>query len=316
MLKENADIFTRCNITKWHNMGYLGQGVKIAVIDMECQSDATMEPWAKFPLGECKTGGHGVRVAKVLHEIVPGAEIHCFSSNGTAERKRLVDYIIHNNYDVVNISLSIAKSAEEPLEFLRNTNITVIAASGNDGKENRLCYPARADWTIAVGAFNDTLNQVATYSNGGDALDCVGYGGVYHMNTKGKAVEFTGTSCAAPFITGMLACWLSYCKEIGYQPDREQVRAFIAGHCLDYEDAGKDRRSGHGLFILPGRLEPVKITMKIGEKTATANGKQVYLDVAPFTKNGRTMVPIRFVSEALGAKVDYIQKEQMVEIVL
>ena len=49
---------------------------------------------------------------------------------------------------------------------------------------------------------------------------------------------------------------------------------------------------------------------------ATVNGKQVQLDVAPFTKNDRTMVPIRFVAEALGANVDYIPKEQIVEIVL
>ncbi|MCI8336673.1 MAG: copper amine oxidase N-terminal domain-containing protein [Peptococcaceae bacterium] len=103
---------------------------------------------------------------------------------------------------------------------------------------------------------------------------------------------------------------------ITYRPTREEVKNFIASHCLDCEEEGKDRRSGHGLFILPNQPEPVKITMKIGEKTATVNGKQMQLDVAPFTKNDRTMVPIRFVAEALGANVDYIPKEQRVEIIL
>ena len=79
MLAENQKEFTKCNITKWHNWGYEGQGVKIAVLDEDCQSDDTMAGWAKFPLGEAKEGGHGIPVAKVLHEVAPQAEIHLFS---------------------------------------------------------------------------------------------------------------------------------------------------------------------------------------------------------------------------------------------
>ncbi len=318
MIKENKNMFIRCGIARWHSWGYKGQGVKIAVVDMECQSDETMESWARFPLGECKNGGHGVRVAKILHEVAPGAIIDCFTYIGADDegRKKIVDHIIRNGYDLVNVSLGVNNSRNEPLELLKHTNIPVIAASGNDGKENFLKYPASSDWTIAVGAYSETFNRPANDSNGGDMLDCLGYHGVYHLNSKGNAVDFTGTSCAAPFITGMLACWLSYCKEIGYKPTRAEVKDFISSHCLDCEEAGKDRRSGHGLFILPNTLEPVKIVMKIGEKTATVNGKQVQLDVAPFTKNDRTMIPIRFVAESLGAKVDYIDKEQRVEIVL
>ena len=46
-----------------------------------------------------------------------------------------------------------------------------------------------------------------------------------------------------------------------------------------------------------------KITMQIGKKTAVVNGKEVALDVAPFIVNGRTLVPIRFISETFGAEV-------------
>lgn len=316
MIPENKDMFTRCGLARWHNWGYLGQGVKIAVIDQECQSSEAMKGQVKFPLGECATGGHGTRVMLMLNQTAPEAEIHGFSYLGASdtEREKIVDYIIHNGYDLINISLSVNNSKNEPLELLKNINIPVIAASGNGGKENFLKYPASADWTIAVGAFNETLNQVASYSNGGDALDCVGYGGAYHLNGKGNAVDFSGTSCAAPFVTGMLACWLSYCKEIGYQPSREDVRAFIAGHCLDYEDLGRDRQSGHGLFVLPNELMPTKVVMRLGVKEAVVNGRKVLLDVAPFTKNDRTMVPIRFVAEALGYGVNYNEKDQTVVI--
>ena len=37
----------------------------------------------------------------------------------------------------------------------------------------------------------------------------------------------------------------------------------------------------------------------------TVNGQQVEMDVEPFIYEGRTLVPVRFVSEALGADVDW-----------
>ena len=46
-----------------------------------------------------------------------------------------------------------------------------------------------------------------------------------------------------------------------------------------------------------------KIRMQIGKKAAVVNGKEVVLDAAPFIVNGRTLVPIRFISETFGAEV-------------
>ena len=45
------------------------------------------------------------------------------------------------------------------------------------------------------------------------------------------------------------------------------------------------------------------IRLQINNKTAVVNGKNVALNLAPFLQAGTTMVPIRFVSEALGARV-------------
>lgn len=44
------------------------------------------------------------------------------------------------------------------------------------------------------------------------------------------------------------------------------------------------------------------------------NGKEVPCDPPPLIINGRTFVPIRFVSEALGAKVNWNEKQQVVII--
>jgi hypothetical protein len=48
-----------------------------------------------------------------------------------------------------------------------------------------------------------------------------------------------------------------------------------------------------------------KILLRLGSKQATVNGQPRTLSVPPQTIRGHTMVPLRFVSEALGTKVDY-----------
>ncbi|QPQ32422.1 copper amine oxidase N-terminal domain-containing protein [Lysinibacillus sp. JNUCC 51] len=57
-----------------------------------------------------------------------------------------------------------------------------------------------------------------------------------------------------------------------------------------------------------------KITLVVGSKTATVNGQKITLDVPPQIINGRTLVPLRFISEALGAKVDWNNKTKTVSI--
>ena len=56
------------------------------------------------------------------------------------------------------------------------------------------------------------------------------------------------------------------------------------------------------------------IVLTIGKKDADINGKTVANDVAPKIVNDRTMLPIRFIAEALGAKVDWIEESQTVKI--
>jgi len=56
------------------------------------------------------------------------------------------------------------------------------------------------------------------------------------------------------------------------------------------------------------------IKLKIGENKADVNGKTVSFDTSAVLQNDRTMVPVRFISEALGAKVGWNQENKTVEI--
>ena len=58
----------------------------------------------------------------------------------------------------------------------------------------------------------------------------------------------------------------------------------------------------------------ITINLQIGSTTALNNGAQVTLDTAPQIVGGRTLVPARFVSEALGAQVTWDATNQKVNI--
>jgi hypothetical protein len=57
------------------------------------------------------------------------------------------------------------------------------------------------------------------------------------------------------------------------------------------------------------------INLQIGSTTALNNGAQVTLDAVPMIVNGRTLVPVRFIGEALGAQVNWDAANYQVNIV-
>ena len=56
------------------------------------------------------------------------------------------------------------------------------------------------------------------------------------------------------------------------------------------------------------------VHLHIGSTQATVNGQSVYMDVAPFLVGARTLVPLRFVAQALGAGVNWNQSNNTVYI--
>lgn len=56
---------------------------------------------------------------------------------------------------------------------------------------------------------------------------------------------------------------------------------------------------------ITGTKDNTVTVLKLNSKEAKVNGKIVLLDVAPVSINNRTLVPVRFISESLGANVDW-----------
>jgi hypothetical protein len=89
---------------------------------------------------------------------------------------------------------------------------------------------------------------------------------------------------AAPFISGGRTM----------VPLRFIAEAF--GAKVEYEAATKS------VSIVLGDMN---ISMQIGNTTVMVNGKSYTIDAPPVIVDSRTFVPVRFVAEVLGAKVDY-----------
>jgi hypothetical protein len=56
------------------------------------------------------------------------------------------------------------------------------------------------------------------------------------------------------------------------------------------------------------------VSLQIGSTNATVNGQPQTLDQAPFVQGSRTLVPLRFVAQALGANVDWNNNTSTVTI--
>jgi hypothetical protein len=57
------------------------------------------------------------------------------------------------------------------------------------------------------------------------------------------------------------------------------------------------------------------IRLTLGSKVAAINGSDLAIEVAPYTRNGSTMVPLRFIGEAMKADIEWVDATQSVDIV-
>lgn len=313
MIKKNQEEFVRCNILKWHQKGYTGKGMVAVVLD----DGAKPYPWmtyARVEVGVVAKGGHAISVARVIHEVAPDAEIVMlpFINGASAEQQKAsIDWIIKNKPDVVCCSFTSYSS-----EFMRlkGTGIPCVCASGNDGDndyddENGVNCPANEEWTFSTGALEQYHDGIANYSNGGKMLDNISYTDIWIPRVEKVLAEtdtyimsFNGTSCGAPMKSGMFLLYLQRCEELGYSPTIPELKSFAHSSVIDYYGVGFDYKSGHGLFILPGEIPLTRIELAIGSNKILVNGEEVFTDVPAQVINGRTVLPLRTVADALKAK--------------
>ena len=260
MIEENRKEFEICNIVEYHNAGITGENITIVVLD-DNEKPLPFMDYVHLPFGwfEDTKQHHSTVVIRVLHEVAPSAKIISlpYINEATTQMKNdSIQWIIDHKNEIDIINCSFKELANGLMTRLEGLNIPIVCSSGNDGFYDKLRYPANYPWTIAVGALEEYRDLIAGYSNSGEELDCLGYTKIFIPTTKkDRPMEFEGTSCAAPFVAGMLALLMS---KTGVKHTGTEAKEIIKYNCIDYYEEGKDFKSGYGLMVLPG-LEELKM---------------------------------------------------------
>lgn len=253
MLKQNRPIITEVKLDSWHSLGYTGKGVTLVILDDNSGGIESMNDYFSTPLGHNGKFGHATAVAQAAHAAAPDMKI--IALDGQIGYGKSLDWLRENadSIDLINISLAGINGVITPKFVpLEDLGIPVIVSSGNDGRENKISYPANYDFTIGIGSWDWDDDEVYKYSNGGDDLDAVSPSNIYVENGFGNIVNKIGTSFSSPFCAGMLACFIQWRNERKLPRLKpEEARSFIHDNCVDVLVEGFDNKSGNGLFVMP-----------------------------------------------------------------
>ena len=225
--------------------------------------------------------GHGTHVTGTIAQSTNNAigtagiafrtaimPVKVMGSNGAGTYANIADGIkwaADHGAKVINLSLGGPQGSvtlENALAYAYNKGVTIVCASGNDGK-SIVGYPAAYDrYCIAVGAtrFDEAR---ASYSNYGTSLDLVAPGGDLTVDQNQDGYPdgilqqtfgnknpgdfgyffYTGTSMATPHVAGIAALLLS--KGIATTPVK--VREILQSTAKDLGPTGLDSQFGWGL---------------------------------------------------------------------
>lgn len=159
---------------------------------------------------------------------------------------RAITQAVQEGANVINISGGqLASSAESDLllanaiHLCQENNVLIVAAAGNDGGEC-LHIPAAIESVLAVGAMDAQGNPIG-FSNWGEAYQTHGIlapgENIMGATPGGGIATKTGTSFAAPIVSGIVALLLSIQGQRGEKPNPHAIRTAILKTALPCNQA-------------------------------------------------------------------------------
>ncbi len=172
--------------------------------------------------------GHGTHVAGIVGGlnndigivgVMPKVDLYAVKVFNSAGEGSLSDIIrglqwcISNKIKLVNMSFGSATDNATFREVFMNAEkagIIMVVAAGNDGNEHIMQYPAKYPETIAVASLNE-MNNISSFSSYGPEVDIIAPGeDILSTWNNGGYKKMSGTSMAAPHVTGAIAQMLNY----------------------------------------------------------------------------------------------------------
>jgi hypothetical protein len=172
--------------------------------------------------------GHGTHVAGTVASpvygiakeasLVPVRVLDCAGSGSLSSVIAGLDWVLAQvggdptkaSRSVVNLSLGggLSSTLDQAVARLIQGGITVVVAAGNSADNACNYSPARVPDALTVAA-TDPSDARASFSNYGSCVDLFAPGAsITSASTTGGALTLSGTSMAAPHVTGAVAQWL------------------------------------------------------------------------------------------------------------
>ncbi|MEM9481149.1 MAG: S8 family serine peptidase [Verrucomicrobiota bacterium] len=243
-----------------------GAGVTIAIIDSGVTSHPTFREGqiTQFDLvgGDLTQAAyeHGMAVTSVAvgndptaPGVAPGAEvisIRVLDENGETNSFLMAEALqiaIQNDADIANMSIGSRSESDllgQVIDDATASGMVIVAPSGNDGS-GQVMFPASHPSTVAVGAVDGSLQHMA-FSTTGEELTIAAPG--YRLpaaGVEGNVIGFTGTSGAAPVITGGIASVMSE-----YGVNSSTAAQIVVDLSAEAHAPGYDTHTGSGAVDL------------------------------------------------------------------
>jgi thermitase len=163
-----------------------------------------------------------------------------------------IKWAVDQGADVINMSLGIKHEGgglphADVIRYALSKNVTVVAASGNDGTAERY-YPGALPGVFAIGAV-DQQGTPASFTSYGANITAVAPGvQIYSAYANNAYAVASGTSQASPFVCGMVALMKSYVRQFGQSLTNGDIRDVLR-HTSDKVDRRlRSQHAGYGLI--------------------------------------------------------------------
>lgn len=170
-----------------------------------------------------------------------------------------IKWAVDNGAHIINMSLGIRHAGgglphEDVIRYAQSKNVTVVAASGNDGTAERY-YPGALPGVIAVGAV-DQNGVVTPFTSYGASITVVAPGcNIYSSFAHNTYAFASGTSQAAPFVTGAAALLQSFARTAGRRIGFREVTKLLRDTADRADAQVRTERAGYGLINLADALK-------------------------------------------------------------
>ncbi|MBO0589154.1 S8 family serine peptidase [Sporosarcina sp. E16_8] len=212
---------------------------------------------------------HGTHIAGIIVDSTPAnvkiMPIRAMDDEGKgydSDISTAIRFAVDNGADIINLSFvgeGFSQYLVDALDYAISNNVLVVVVAGNNGADTADYFPASEQNVIVVSA-TDQNDDIASFSNAGDAIDLSAPGvGIVSSLPGNRYGSLTGTSMAAPFVSGVAAM----IKLDDPSRSMKEIERLLKKYVDDRGAVGWDPIFGEGIVNIASYDEPRRVSADV-----------------------------------------------------